>query len=77
MSTVHKLSPREAAIIEEHCLRCIAMADAAILNFRQIPPPNRDRTIENNLIYWSNCRSALKWAIAQARQRSGVPLNVV
>lgn len=77
METTSKvLSLDQFRAIEWHTNEMIAAASAALLKWRQVPPPQRDTQVLNQLTYWRNVISGLKWQLGVAKQRCPACRNV-
>lgn len=77
MASSHGLSFSDVEAILRHNATLIEHATTALFRLRQVPYVNRDLAIHENIKYWENVRSALKWSSGQAKQRlKGTPPHV-
>ena len=69
MSADKSLSEYDVGVIVKHCESLLEAAQSAVWTSQQSVMLQDNDYTRGQLAYWQNCRSALKWTIAQAKQR--------
>lgn len=64
-----KLTEAEYNAIREHNDTMLAAAESAIAKFKSAPNWQENQHIREQMQYWLNVRSALRWSVAVALQR--------
>lgn len=64
-----KFTPQEIEAFEYLCNDMVQYCDAALLKLRDVPKHQRLPQIVSQITYYRNAKSALRWAVGQARQR--------
>ena len=65
----------ECVIIVSHLENMIEAAKAGLMEMRKAKRIQDDPWIRNQIVYYTNAISALKWARGRARQQAGVSVD--